>query len=79
MPSKEHANKSNRIHRGLYHCRDCGTLVNADMNGAINISKKYLKVLQAQSVVALGTPKVYTFNGQQFKAQNQKLAISMAM
>jgi putative transposase len=68
MPSKEHANKSNRIHRGLYSCKDCDTLVNADVNGAINISKKYLKVLQAQSVVVLGTPKVYTFNGQQFVA-----------
>jgi putative transposase len=52
MPLKEYANKSNRIHRGLYYCRDCGTLVNADVNGAINISKEYLKVLQVQSVVA---------------------------
>jgi putative transposase len=64
--SKEYANKSNRIHRGLYHCKECDTLVNADVNGSINISKKYLKVLEAQSVVVLGTPKVYTFNGQQF-------------
>jgi putative transposase len=78
IPSKEYANKSNRIHRGLYHCRDCGTLVNADVNGAINISKKYLKVLEAQSVVALDTPMVYTFNRQQFITKNQKLAISMA-
>jgi putative transposase len=68
MPSKEHANKSNRIHRGLYHCKECNSLINADVNGAINISKKYLKVLQAQSVVVLDTPKVYTFNGQQFIA-----------
>jgi putative transposase len=64
--SKEYANKSNRIHRGLYHCKECDTLVNADVNGSMNISKKYLKVLEAQSVVVLGTPKVYTFNGQQF-------------
>lgn len=67
-PSKEHAHKSNRKHRGLYHCKDCKVVVNADVNGAVNISKKYLKVLQAQSVVVLDTPTVYTFNGQQFIA-----------
>ncbi|WP_155890996.1 zinc ribbon domain-containing protein, partial [Ectobacillus panaciterrae] len=68
IPSKEYAKKKNRKHRGLYHCEDCNVVVNADVNGAINISKKYLNVLRAQSVVVLGTPKVYTFNGQQFIA-----------
>lgn len=67
-PSKEHAIKSNRKHRGLYVCRDCKTVINADLNGAINISKKYLKELNAQSVVVLDTPIVYTFNGHQFVA-----------
>jgi len=40
------------------------------VNGAINISKKYLKEIKAlsQSVVVLDTPTVYTFNGQQFVA-----------
>lgn len=68
MPSKEHAKKTNRKHRGLYVCEDCQTVMNADVNGAINISKKYLKELNTQSVVVLGTPTVYTFNGQQFIA-----------
>lgn len=67
-PSKEHAHKSNRKYRGLYHCKDCHVVVNADVNGAINISKKYLNVLQAQSAVVLDTPRMYTFNGQQFIA-----------
>ncbi|MFS0647352.1 RNA-guided endonuclease InsQ/TnpB family protein, partial [Siminovitchia sp. 179-K 8D1 HS] len=67
-PSKEHALKANRKHRGLYVCRDCKTVINADLNGAINISKKYLKELNAQSVVVLDTPTVYTFNGHQFVA-----------
>ncbi|WP_051317318.1 RNA-guided endonuclease InsQ/TnpB family protein, partial [Ectobacillus panaciterrae] len=68
IPSKEYAKKKNRKHRGLYQCEDCNVVVNADVNGAINISKKYLNVLGAQSVVVLDTPKVYTFNGQQFIA-----------
>ncbi|WP_039767366.1 RNA-guided endonuclease InsQ/TnpB family protein [Caldicellulosiruptor sp. F32] len=32
--------KSNRKHRGLYVCKDCGYVVNADINGAINILRK---------------------------------------
>ncbi|MDY0406120.1 transposase [Virgibacillus sp. 179-BFC.A HS] len=67
-PSKEHAIKANRKHRGLYVCGECKTMINADVNGAINIGKKYLKELNAQSVVVLDTPTVYTFNGQQFVA-----------
>ena len=35
--------KSNRIHRGLYVCQNCGRTINADLNGAINILKKYLQ------------------------------------
>ena len=68
MPAKEYAHKSNRKHRGLYICQNCQTVINADLNGAINISKKYLKGLHAQSVVVLDTPTVYTFNGHQFMA-----------
>ncbi|WP_338752929.1 transposase [Bacillus sp. FJAT-52991] len=68
IPSKEHAKKGNRKHRGLYVCEECQTVINADVNGAINISKKYLKELNAPSVVVLDTPNVYTFNGQQFVA-----------
>ncbi|ADQ07833.1 transposase, IS605 OrfB family [Caldicellulosiruptor hydrothermalis 108] len=32
--------KSNRKYRGLYVCRECGYVANADINGAINILKK---------------------------------------
>ena len=34
--------KSNRVHRGLYVCKQCGAVINADVNGAINILKRYL-------------------------------------
>ncbi len=66
-PSAENAVKSNRKHRGLYLCRDCGTALNADVNGAINISKKYLETLDRVPVVVLGTPVVYRFNGSKFR------------
>jgi len=33
-------NKNNRKHRGLYVCKKCGSVVNADVNGARNILKK---------------------------------------
>jgi IS605 OrfB family transposase len=32
--------KTNRVKRGLYHCRSCKIKRNADINGAINIMKK---------------------------------------
>jgi len=32
--------KSNRKHRGLYVCKTCGTVLNADVNASINIMKK---------------------------------------
>jgi IS605 OrfB family transposase len=33
--------KASRVKRGLYRCRHCGVVVNADLNGAANILKKY--------------------------------------
>jgi putative transposase len=32
--------KSNRKYRGLYVCSNCGIVLNADVNGALNILKK---------------------------------------
>ena len=34
--------RSNRVHRGLYVCNQCGAVINADVNGAINILKRDL-------------------------------------
>ncbi len=68
-PSKENAEKSNRKYRGLYVCRDCGSIINADINGAVNIAKKYLESLGIEKpVVALGRPVMYRFNGLKFVA-----------
>ena len=51
-------------------CKDCHIILNADVNGAINIAKKYLKETgrPSQSVVVLDAPTVYTFNGHYFVA-----------
>jgi putative transposase len=72
MPSKDNARKANRKHRGLYICKDCRTVMNADINGARNIAKKYLVTFCEQSqdrpVVGLGRPWMYRFNGSQFVA-----------
>ena len=35
-------NKASRVHRVLYSCKHCGAVIHADVNGAINILKKYL-------------------------------------
>src|SRR5208337_1626438 len=34
--------KSSRVHRGLYVCKHCGAVMNADVNGAINLLTRYL-------------------------------------
>ena len=34
--------KAGRVHRGLYVCNQCGAVINADVNGAINVLKRYL-------------------------------------
>ena len=36
---------NSRVHRGLYVCPECGAVVNADVNGAVNILHKYLRSL----------------------------------
>jgi ribosomal protein L37AE/L43A len=35
-------NKSSRVHRGLYVCKNCGAEMNAGVNGAVSILKRYL-------------------------------------
>ncbi len=52
--------KSNRIHRGLYRCKMCGRVINSDVNGAINILKKYLQIFNAKdrSIGEVASPLV---------------------
>jgi len=32
--------EKNRVYRGLYVCKNCGTVINADVNGAVNILRR---------------------------------------
>ena len=51
--------KSNRKHRGLYKCK-CGNTMNADINGAVNILKKYLQEMNiSRSIGVVATPMVW--------------------
>ena len=53
--------KSNRKHRGLYVCKFCGRIINADVNGAINILKKYLQMFKYEhrSIGNVESPIMY--------------------
>lgn len=57
--------KANRVHRGLYVCKHCGATIHADVNGAINMLKKYLLAeglaLPAWSSGCLAKPVVNRF------------------
>jgi len=46
--------KSNRKHRGLYVCKDCGYVVNADINGALNILAKVAGESAKKQIVSSG-------------------------
>lgn len=45
--------KSSRVHRGLYKCKHCGAILNADVNGAFNILNKVSPALIGAGVGAL--------------------------
>jgi putative transposase len=34
---------ASRVHRGLYKCKHCGLVINADINSARNIDKKAIR------------------------------------
>ncbi len=55
--------KSSRVHRGLYVCSQCGSVINADVNGAINIFKRYLpgQINDSWSSGCLAQPAVNRF------------------
>lgn len=48
--------KSNRKHRGLYVCKQCKNVVNADSNGAINIVKKVFPEFKIGDSSVVNTP-----------------------
>ena len=52
--------KSNRVTRGLYRCKICSKIQNADVNGAKNILKKYLQIfpIEDRSIGVVATPLV---------------------
>ncbi|MHA1835311.1 MAG: RNA-guided endonuclease InsQ/TnpB family protein [Candidatus Odinarchaeia archaeon] len=47
-------NKNNRKHRGLYVCKQCGIVLNADVNGALNILKKVAPEFHATGIGGSG-------------------------
>ncbi|WP_026485634.1 RNA-guided endonuclease InsQ/TnpB family protein [Caldanaerobius polysaccharolyticus] len=49
--------KNNRIYRGLYVCSKCGAVMNADINGAINILKRVAPNPVLDRSRGFGSPK----------------------
>ena len=56
-PTKEYYNKSRRIHRGLFKCNN-GNLVNADVNGSLQILKKVFPKAYADGIEAVALQPV---------------------
>lgn len=59
--------ENGRIHRGLYRCKLYNVVFNADADGALNISKKYLRIPLSKGsgigvVDALANPAVFHWN-----------------
>ena len=49
--------RANRKYRGLYVCKSCGAVINADINGARNILKRYLQEKNiSRSIGVVDTP-----------------------
>jgi len=54
--------KSNRKHRGFYRCK-CGNRMNADVNGAVNILKRYLRENKiSRSIGSVAEPLIWRCN-----------------
>jgi putative transposase len=49
-------NANSRVHRGLYICLECGAIINADVNGAVNMLYKYLQGLDDSDESSTGVP-----------------------
>jgi len=55
--------KANRVHRGLYVCSKCGAVLNADVNGAVNLLKKYLHQTRVEgSIGSVAEPLIWRIN-----------------
>jgi len=48
-----HTDKNQRVERGLYVCEKCGTVANADVNGAENIRQRYSRVSPRMAVIGI--------------------------
>jgi putative transposase len=55
---------SNRVERGLYVCSSCDTVMNADVNGAVNIRRKITQSPPSEDMSngCLAQPGVYLFD-----------------
>jgi putative transposase len=54
--------KANRVHRGLYRCKRCGSIMNADVNAAVNLLKKYLHQAKAEgSIGFVAEPLIWRY------------------
>lgn len=66
--------KANRVHRGLYKCRRCGAVLNADLNGAANLLQRYLRKRRRVGVVgALARPSVSRWDWNSFSGESPRI------
>ena len=53
--------KANRVHRGLYRCKRCGSM-NADVNAAVNLLRTYLHQAKAEgSIGSVTEPLIWRY------------------
>lgn len=50
--------KANRVYRGLYCCKRCEAVMNADVNGAANLLQRYLRKRRRVGVVGGESPRI---------------------
>ena len=55
---------ANRVERGLYVCESCGTTMNSDVNGAVNIRRKITQNPPTEDISdsRLARPVAYLFD-----------------
>ena len=65
--------KANRVHRGLYRCKRCGAVMNADVNGAANLLQRYLRTRKRGVVGALARPSVSRWDWNSFSCERPRI------